>query len=380
MKTPIRFAIVGCGRIAPRHAESLQRLPEAKLVAVADCDAGKAQAFGSKQGVKSFGSIQELLQWGEFDVACVCTPSGSHAENAIELMNGGKHVVVEKPMALRLEDADAMIATAEKNGLKLFVVKQNRFNLPVVALRQALEQGRFGKINMGTVRVRWCRKQEYYDQASWRGTWALDGGVFSNQASHHIDLLEWCMGEVESVFAKTQTYMVDIECEDTGVAILKFKSGALGVIEATTATRPKDLEGSLSLMGEKGSVEISGFAVNQLRHYQFAEALPTDAEMFARHSDNPPNVYGFGHQAYLQNVVDVLLERAKAAVDGAEGRKSLELIHALYLSAQTGKEVWVTKNIPPSHLGQQGPVPSVLTSPPAYRKASQTEKAEDRSE
>ena len=163
--------------------------------------------------------------------------------------------MVEKPMALTLDDADSMIEACDNHGVKLFIVKQNRFNVPVVQLRKALEDGRFGKLIMGTVRVRWCRPQAYYDQDSWRGTWAYDGGVLTNQASHHIDLLEWMLGDVESVFAKSKTALVDIEAEDTAVVILKFRNGALGVIEATTAIRPKDLEGSLSVLGEKGSVE-----------------------------------------------------------------------------------------------------------------------------
>jgi predicted dehydrogenase len=348
----IRFAIVGCGRIAPRHAESLQRLEEATLVAAVDSDPAKVDAFAAKHGIRAFHSIADLLNWGEFDVANVCTPSGMHAVHSIQILNARKHVVVEKPMALRLEDADAMIRASKEADCKLFVVKQNRFNLPVIALRKALEAGRFGKLTMGTIRVRWSRDQSYYNQASWRGTWALDGGVFSNQASHHIDLLEWCMGEVETVFAKTTRHLVNIECEDTGIAVLKFKNGALGIIEATTATRPKDLEGSLSLMGEKGSVEISGFAVNKIRHFNFVSPSDEDAEIMTRFSENPPNVYGYGHVAYLQNVIDALKSRAKPLVDGMEGRKSLELIHALYLSAETGKEIHVPTNHQQSRLGK----------------------------
>lgn len=349
----LRFAIVGCGRIAPRHAESLAKINGVKLVAGADNDVQKADAFASKYNVRAFRSLSELLAWGQFDVACVCTPSGMHAEHAIALMKSRKHVVVEKPMALTIKDADAMIAASQSNDVRLFVVKQNRYNLPVLALREALEKGRFGKLVMGTLRVRWSRDQSYYDQAKWRGTWALDGGVFSNQASHHIDLLEWCMGEVETVYAKTATQLVNIECEDTGVAVLKFKSGALGVIEATTATRPKDLEGSISILGERGTVEIGGFAVNQIRHFNFKDALAEDSEIIAKYSVNPPNVYGFGHLSYLQNVVDTLSGNASPLVDGLEGRKSLELITALYVSAETGREIHVRSNSETSRLGRR---------------------------
>lgn len=348
-----KFAIIGCGRIAPRHAESLQKIKNASLVAGVDIDANKAKAFAEKYGVQAFVSIQDLLSWGKFDVACICTPSGLHAEHAVQIMQHQKHVVVEKPMALTLKDANAMIEASQLHQVNLFVVKQNRYNLPVLALRKALEQGRFGRLVMGSVRVRWCRTQAYYDQAKWRGTWALDGGVFANQASHHIDLLEWCMGEVDTVYAKTATQLVNIECEDTGIAVLRFKSGALGLIEATTATRPVDLEGSLSILGEKGTVEIGGFAVNQIRHFNFKDPLPDDQNTREKFSVNPPNVYGFGHLAYLQNVVDSLNGKAEPLVDGLEGRKSLELITALYSSAESGKEILVRSSFNNSRLGQR---------------------------
>jgi predicted dehydrogenase len=204
-----------------------------------------------------------------------------------------------------------------------------------------VEQNRFGKLTMGTVRVRWSRDQRYYDQDKWRGTWALDGGVLTNQASHHIDLLEWMMGPVESVFAHSTRALAKIEAEDTAVVVLRFKNGALGVIEATTAIRPKDLEGSISILGETGSVEIGGFAVNQMRVWNFVEPQPDDAEVMTRFSVNPPNVYGFGHQAYYDHVVSCLRDGAAPSVDGNEGRKSLELINAIYESIESGKEVRV---------------------------------------
>ncbi len=348
-----RFAILGCGRIAPRHFESLTQLKGAEIVACADIQFERATQFAEKYKIKAFKSLEELLSWGEFDVISICTPSGSHAEHSIAAMKAKKHVVVEKPMALRLSDADAMIEASTKNHVRLFVVKQNRYNLPVLALRQALEQGRFGKLTLGTVRVRWCRPQAYYDHDNWRGKWATDGGVFSNQASHHIDLLEWCMGEVDTVYAKTATQLAKIECEDTGVVVLKFKSGALGIVEATTATRPKDLEGSLSILGEKGSVEIGGFAVNQIRHFNFTQPLPSDQETIEKFSNNPPNVYGFGHMSYFQNVLDALNGTAEPLVDGLEGKKSLELITAIYVSAETGSEIKVHQNQLKCRLGER---------------------------
>jgi predicted dehydrogenase len=262
-----------------------------------------------------------------------------HPAHTVACAKAGKHVVVEKPMALRLQDADTMIHACDEAGVKLFVVKQNRFNVPVVKAREALDQGRFGRLILGTVRVRWCRDQAYYDQDKWRGTWAYDGGVLTNQASHHVDMLEWFFGDVVSVHARAITALAKIETEDTAVATLKFSNGALGIIEATTAVRPKDLEGSLSILGETGTVEIAGFAVNQIRHWCFAKELPSDADVMEKFSVNPPNVYGFGHQAYYQHVVDCLINQRAALVDGLEGRKSLELISALYESIETGQEV-----------------------------------------
>ncbi|CAL7963033.1 UDP-N-acetyl-2-amino-2-deoxyglucuronate dehydrogenase [Gammaproteobacteria bacterium] len=341
----LRFALVGCGRIAKKHAEILgeKQLKNAEMVAVCDIKEDRAKYYGEKYQIPWFTNMHKMVsEVGQgIDVFNVLTESGNHARNTIELAPYGKHIVVEKPMALTLEDADAMIRACDAAGVRLFVVKQNRYNYPVQKLRQALEAKRFGKIVLGTVRVRWCRDQSYYDQDSWRGTWAMDGGVFTNQASHHVDLLEWMLGEPESVFAKSRTALVDIETEDTGVAVVKFRSGALGVIEATTAARPKDLEGSISILGEKGSVEIGGFAVNKMKTWNFAEPTREDDEVLKKYCQNPPNVYGFGHVAYLEHVVDAITNGKPALVDGLEGRKTLELITAIYESIETGKEVFL---------------------------------------
>jgi UDP-N-acetyl-2-amino-2-deoxyglucuronate dehydrogenase len=337
----LRFGIVGCGRIAKRHIELLGhgQIRGARLASVCDIQPEKARNAGEEFGIPWYGDMHEMCSREELDVLVVLTESGNHARDVLALAPYRKHIVVEKPMALTLDDADAMIRSCDAHGIKLFVVKQNRFNVPVVKLREALEAGRFGKLVLGTVRVRWCRTNQYYRQDAWRGTWALDGGVLSNQASHHVDLLEWMMGDVDSVFAKGATALVDIEAEDTAVVILKFRSGALGVIEATTAARPKDLEGSISLLGEKGAVEIGGFAVNQMKTWMFSEPMPGDEDVMSRFSVNPPSVYGFGHHAYLQHVVDCVVNNTQQLVDGLEGRRSLELISAIYESIETGKEV-----------------------------------------
>lgn len=337
----LRIALVGCGRIAKRHAELLghTQIEGAALAAVADIVSAKAESLAAPFAVPWFTDMHEMVRSTNPDAIAVLTESGLHAEHVIALAPYGKHIIVEKPMALTLDDADAMIRACDRHSVRLFVVKQNRFNVPVVKLREALTAGRFGKLVLGTVRVRWCRRQDYYDQDSWRGTWALDGGVLSNQASHHIDLLEWMMGDVESVFAKASTALVDIEAEDTAVVLLKFRSGALGVIEATTAARPRDLEGSVSILGERGTVEISGFAVNEMKIWQFEDKHAGDAEVLARYSVNPPNVYGFGHQAYYQHVVNCIRYEQPQLVDGLEGRRSLELISAIYESIETAREV-----------------------------------------
>jgi len=337
----LKFAIVGCGRIGHRHAQLLaqKQVAGAELVGVCDVIPERAAEFSAKYGAPKFADMDEMMVATKADVVSVLTPSGLHAEHVIRLARHGKPIVCEKPMALTLDDADAMIRACDQARARLFIVKQNRWNRPVLKLREALERGRFGKMVMGTVRVRWCRPQSYYDLDAWRGTWRYDGGILANQASHHLDLLEWMMGDVETVFAKSTTALVNVETEDTAVAVLKFTSGALGVIEATTAARPKDLEGSISIMGERGTVEIAGFAVNEMRHWNFVEKDAADAEVLASYSVNPPNVYGFGHQAYLEHVVDCIVNDKAALVDGLEGRKSLELITALYESIESGEEV-----------------------------------------
>jgi predicted dehydrogenase len=337
----LRFALIGCGRIAKRHAELLgeKQIGGAQLAAVCDVVRSKAEQFGGRFSVPWFEDMHRMMQEIHPDVAVVLTESGRHAEHVITLAKYRCDIMVEKPMALTLDGADAMIRACDAAGVRLFVVKQNRFNVPVVRLREALEQGRFGRLVLGTVRVRWCRTQAYYDQDSWRGTWALDGGVISNQASHHVDLLEWMMGDVDSVFALGCTALVRIEAEDTAVVTLRFRSGALGIIEATTAARPTDLEGSISLLGEFGTVEIGGFAVNEIKVWKFAEPRANDEQVMARYSVNPPNIYGFGHQAYYEHVVDCIRNNKQQLVDGLEGRKSLELISAIYESIETGREV-----------------------------------------
>lgn len=337
----LKFCLVGCGRIAKRHSELLGEgvIDGAVLAGVCDVEPEKARRIGEKFAVPWFTDMHEMMRAVRPDVVSILTESGYHAQHAIALAPYGAQIMVEKPMALTLADADAMIEACDKAGVRLFVVKQNRFNVPVVKLREALDAGRFGKLVLGTVRVRWCRPQSYYDQDSWRGTWALDGGILTNQASHHVDLLEWMMGDVVKVSAMSATRLVRMEAEDTAAVILTFANGALGIIEATGGARPNDLEGSLSILGEGGAVVIGGFAVNRLETWRFGEALPDDERVIQDYSVNPPNVYGFGHQAYYEHVVDVVTNGGPQLVDGMQGRRSLELISAIYESIETGREV-----------------------------------------
>jgi predicted dehydrogenase len=339
VSAPIRFVIVGCGAISKKHIEAIKATPDAELAGVVDLDAAAAERAGKEAGVPWFTDPDKAAAEIPFEIFDVLTPSGAHAASVLPLVKHGKHFVVEKPMALRLEEADALIRACDENGLKLFVVQQNRFNKPIQALKKALDSGRFGKPVLGTVRVRWRRDQAYYDQKSWRGTWESDGGVLTNQASHHIDMLTWLMGDVESVSAMAATQLVNIEVEDTAVATVRFTSGALGVIEATTAARPKDIEGSISVLCEKASVEIGGFAMDELKVWNVAEPTPEDEKVFEENARNPAGSRSWNHAQNIADIVDAVRTGRRGLIEGIEGRRSLELIFALYESIETGVSV-----------------------------------------
>ena len=337
----MRFALVGCGNIAKKHAHVITNyLDGSEITAFCDKILKKARDFGERYGSPTFSNIHDMMAstGDQIDIINILTPSGIHSQNVHELVEYGKPLVIEKPIALRLQDADEIINAADANGVKIFVVHQNRYNLPIIKTREALDQGRFGKLVLGTVRVRWMRDQSYYDSDDWRGTWAYDGGVFTNQAGHHVDMLTWFMGNVDSVIAAGITRLARIECEDTGAAILKFANGALGIIEATTATRPKDLEGSFSLLGEKGSVVIAGFFMNELVTWEFEDHQPVDDIIFNDCVKNPSE-WGYNLGEYLKGVINAIRNDKAGLVDGLEGRKSLELISAIYESIETGREI-----------------------------------------
>ena len=349
----LRFGLIGASNIAKKHAAALSRLSDAKLVAVADIDLSRAEHLSSEFSAEAaYSSYSEMLRSEELDVVVILTPSGSHTEIALDVADSGRHVVVEKPMALTVLDADKQIASCQKNNVRLFVVKQNRFSEPISALKHAIDHDYFGRIVLGSVRVRWCRQQKYYDSADWRGTWLQDGGVLSNQASHHIDLLHWLLGNVTSVMAMNTTRLANIEAEDTSGALLRFSSGAIGIIEATTAWRPKDLEGSICISGEHGNVEVGGFVVNEITRWDFSDG-PGATQMPSKDALTNPDIYAYTHDRFLKSVCDSIKSGAPGAVSGEDGRKTVELINALYASSVSHREVFLPDKSGMSPLGKR---------------------------
>ena len=335
----IRFAMVGCGRIWKNHVEALKKhAGDAEVVAVCDIDERALEAAEGATGAQGYLRYEDLLAKTDADVVVLSTPSGLHAEQTIRAAQAGKHVITEKPMATRWQDGKRMVAACDQAGVRLFVVKQNRRNATLQLLKKAIEADRFGRIYMVSVNVFWSRPQSYYDSAKWRGTWEFDGGAFMNQASHYVDLLDWMIGPVESVQAYTATLARDIEVEDTGVMSLRWRSGALGSMSVTMLVYPKNLEGSITVIGEKGTVRIGGLAVNEIQHWEFADQRPED-ERVKEASYQTTSVYGFGHPLYYENVIQALRGEAEAETDGREGLRSLELLVATYLSARDGRRV-----------------------------------------
>ena len=335
----VRFALIGCGRIANNHFEAVRRHAErCELTDVCDTDPAALAAAVAKTGARGHANLTELLAATHADCIVLTTPSGLHPTQAIEAARAGFDVMTEKPMATRWHDGLEMVRACDAAGVRLFVVKQNRRNSTLQLLKQAADQGRFGRIYMVNVNVFWTRPQAYYDSAAWRGTWEFDGGAFMNQASHYVDLLDWIGGPVESVMAYTGTLARNIEVEDTGVAAIKWRNGAMGSINVTMLTYPKNLEGSITILGERGSVRIGGVAVNEIEHWEFDQPDAMDAQV-ADASYLTPSVYGFGHPLYYDNVIATLRGEAVSETDGREGLKSLELLIAMYMSARDGKRV-----------------------------------------
>lgn len=335
----IRFALVGCGRIAQNHFAAMEtHADRCELVDVCDISPTALQAAVAKTGARGHAKLADLLANTTADCVILTTPSGLHPNEAIEVAEAGKHVMTEKPMATRWTDGLKMVEACDKAGVELFVVKQNRRNATLQLLKRAVQQKRFGKIYSVSVNVFWTRPDAYYTSAKWRGTWEFDGGAFMNQASHYIDLLDWLIGPVESVMAYTGTLARNIEVEDSGVAALRWRSGAMGTLNVSMLTYPKNLEGSITILGEKGTVRVGGVAVNEIQHWEFEEKLPEDDEI-TQANYATTSVYGFGHPLYYDNVISTLRGEAEAETDGREGLKSLELLIALYLSARDGKRI-----------------------------------------
>ena len=338
MNEKIKIAVVGCGRISKNHFSSIEKHQDSiELVSICEVQQSILSEQEAMHNVKGYLNLSDMLENEELDLVAICTPSGVHAEQTELCAKHGVNVMTEKPMATRWSDGVRMVKICDKAGVRLFVVKQNRRNSTLQLLKRAVKENRFGKIHMVHLNVFWSRPQEYYDQAPWRGTWEFDGGAFMNQASHYVDLLEWLIGPIDKVQAMMSTTR-DIEVEDTGVLNVKWRNGALGSMSVTMLTYPKNLEGSITILGEKGTVRIGGVAVNDIQHWEFDEPKDYDDEVKGANYQTT-SVYGFGHPLYYSNVVEVLRGNIEPETDGREGLKSLEILIAAYLSARDGKTI-----------------------------------------
>lgn len=334
----IKVAVVGCGRISKNHFGAIeQHADDLELAAVCDSDPVVLDEAVNQLGVPGYLGLEEMLESEELDAVALCTPSGLHPDQAVMTAKYGVNVISEKPMATRWSDGVRMVKACDEANVRLLVVKQNRRNTTLQLLKQAMSEGRFGKVHMVHLNVFWTRPQDYYDQGKWRGTWELDGGAFMNQASHYVDLLDWIIGPISDVQAMTSTHR-DIEVEDTGVLNVRWRNGALGSMAVTMCTYPKNLEGSITILGEKGSVRVGGVAVNEIQEWNFSDEKGYDRDIKSANYETT-SVYGFGHPLYYKNVVDVLRGDAGPETDGREGLKSLEVLIAAYLSARDGRTV-----------------------------------------
>jgi UDP-N-acetyl-2-amino-2-deoxyglucuronate dehydrogenase len=335
----IKVALVGCGRISQKHFDAIKaHKNDLKLVAVCETNRTRLNEIQGQQHVRGFQNYNDLLTESDADMVILCTPSGLHPEQTIFAARAGKHIMTEKPMATRWKDALAMVKACDEARKRLFVVKQNRKNATLQLLKRAVEEKRFGRIYMVHLNVFWTRPQSYYDQGRWRGTWELDGGAFMNQASHYVDLLEWLIGPIADIQAMTGTLARDIEVEDTGVMNVRWRNGVLGSMACTMLTYPKNYEGSITILGEKGTVRVGGVAVNDIQTWEFNETKNYDAQVKDANYQTT-SVYGFGHPLYYKNVIDVLRGEAEPETDGREGLKSVEVLIAAYLSARDGRTV-----------------------------------------
>ena len=345
----MKIFIVGCGRIFSKHIDSIKALGEKKfqIVGISDKNKKKLNFFSKKLNIPGYLNYKSGIEKTKPDITSILTPSGNHAKNIIDVLKLKKNVIVEKPMCLKISDGKKIIKLAKKNKKKVFVVMQNKFNLPVIKLRDDLNKLKFGNIFHSSVIVRWMRDQKYYNADNWRGTWKLDGGVISNQASHHLDLLRTLMGEPISVFAKSNKHLAKIQCEDTALIIFTFKKNKSAIMEATTAMRPKNIEGSISILGSKGSAKIGGFALNKFEFYNLSKKIN-----LSKFETNPKSVYGFGHLKFYKHVFQSLKNKKTSEFEAKFALKTVKLINAIYKSIETKKEIFLKNNIVSNKLGK----------------------------
>lgn len=340
----MKYALIGCGRISPNHIAAAQN-NKLELVAICDIDPAcmedKVKKFKLNDSVKRYTDYREMVVTERPELVAICTESGKHAEIALFCIAQGCHCIIEKPIALSIADADAIIGAAITQHVKVCACHQNRFNKSVQIIREAIDMNRFGRLFYGTAHIRWCRNHEYYDRASWRGTWEQDGGALMNQCIHNIDLLRWMMGgEIDEVVGMTDRLNHDyIEAEDMGIALIKFKNGSYGIVEGTTDVYPSNLEETLYLFGEKGTVKAGGQSVNVIEEWRFSDLLDDPEEVKAKFHENPPNVYGYGHTPLYADMINAITQDRQPYVTAMDGKRALELVLAIYKSAAEGCSV-----------------------------------------
>lgn len=340
----MRYGLIGCGRIAPNHIEAARNCG-IDIVAICDIVTDRmietSKRSGFSENIRFYEDYRQMLAQEELELVAICTESGKHASIALDCIAAGCHVIIEKPIALSLSDADAVIEAGRRESVVVCACHQNRFNKSIIKIREAVEEGRFGRLLHGAAHIRWNRGKQYYDQDEWRGTWEQDGGVLMNQCIHNIDLLRWMMGDdIDEVFAFTDNLNHPyLETEDLGLALIKFSNGAYGLIEGTSNVYPSNLEETLYLFGEKGTVKAGGKSVNKIDEWRFGDGKDAAEEIKARYHENPPNVYGFGHTPLYEDVVQAINEHREPYITGEDGRRALELVLAIYKSSSLGTSV-----------------------------------------
>lgn len=340
----MRYGLIGCGRIAPNHLEAAKNCG-IEIVAICDIVQDRmvatAEKFGISEKIRLYEDYKQMLAQEDLQLVAICTESGKHASIALDCIATGCHVIIEKPIALSLCDADAIIEAGRKQGVVVCACHQNRFNKSIMKIREAVDEGRFGRLFHGAAHIRWNRGKQYYDQDEWRGTWEQDGGVLMNQCIHNIDLLRWMMGnDIDEVFAFTDNLNHPyLETEDLGLALVKFSNGAYGLIEGTSNVYPSNLEETLYLFGERGTVKASGKSVNLIEEWRFSDGKDTAEEIKAKYHENPPNVYGFGHIPLYEDVFQAIEGNREPYITGEDGRRALELVLAIYKSSALGTSV-----------------------------------------